>query len=57
MPGKSKHGGKREGAGRPGRGASEIVRLRVTPDERARWQAAAERAGVSLSEWIRERCA
>ena len=30
-----------------------IFRLRLAPDDRARWQAAAEATGLSLSEWIR----
>jgi hypothetical protein len=34
----------------------EVVRLRVTADEKARWIVAAERAGLDLSAWIR-RCA
>lgn len=29
------------------------IELRVTEQERDRWQAAAERAGWSLSEWVR----
>lgn len=29
------------------------IKLRVTPDEKARWQIAAERRGVGLSELIR----
>jgi hypothetical protein len=30
--------------------------LRYNDEERARWQAAADRAGLSLSEWIRAAC-
>ena len=29
------------------------VRVRLAPELRARWQAAADKAGVSLSEWVR----
>lgn len=29
----------------------------VTPDERAAWRGAAAELGVTLSEWIRRRCA
>lgn len=42
---------------RAGKAASEMVKLRVTPAERTGWEQQAERAGVSLSEWIRQRCA
>jgi predicted HicB family RNase H-like nuclease len=45
--------------GRPPRdraeGASKIVPIRMTEAERQRYQQAAERAGVSLSEWARDR--
>jgi hypothetical protein len=34
----------------------EVVRLRVTAQEKASWNAAAERAGLDLSAWLR-RCA
>ncbi|HEX7096678.1 MAG TPA: hypothetical protein VF183_12405 [Acidimicrobiales bacterium] len=46
-------------AGRPpraGKASTEIVKLRVTPDERRAWEQAAEREDKTLSEWIRERC-
>ena len=45
--------------GRPvlpeGKARSAVVRFRVTESERARMEAAAEKAGVSLSEWARVR--
>jgi hypothetical protein len=34
---------------------SEIVQFRLTPNERKACEAAAERAGVRFSAWIRER--
>jgi len=34
--------------------ASERLVARVRPDELASYQAASERAGLSLSEWVRE---
>ena len=34
---------------------TEIIKLRVTPDEKAAFQAAAELSGVAMSAWIRER--
>jgi mobilization protein NikA len=36
--------------------ASEIVKLRVTPDERRAWEQRARHDAITLSEWIRERC-
>lgn len=42
--------------GRPaaaGEPRSERVTVRATPEERARWEAAAARAGLLLGEWIR----
>jgi len=45
--------------GRPPRdpktGAAKLVALRLTTAEREGYQRAAERAGVSLSAWIRDR--
>lgn len=35
---------------------SIIVQTRVTEDERARWQATADHAEMSLGEWIRNVC-
>lgn len=32
---------------------SETFKFRVQPEERARWQAAADREGVSLAAWLR----
>ena len=51
---------KKRGPGRPPlstSAATELVKLRVTTDIRRRWEHQAELAGVSLSEWIRQRCA
>lgn len=42
---------------RAGKAALERIELRVTRLERAAWDHAAARAGLSLSEWIRGRCA
>ena len=39
----------------PSEGASKIVPIRMTEAEQQRYQQAAERAGVSLSEWARDR--
>jgi uncharacterized protein (DUF1778 family) len=33
---------------------TRTVRVRVTVDQEARWRAAADACGVSLSEWLRE---
>jgi hypothetical protein len=33
-----------------------LLNLRVDPDRKARWQSAADRADVLLSEWIRRAC-
>lgn len=33
--------------------ATETVRLRLTPDQRDQWIAAADRDGLTLSEWLR----
>ena len=30
-----------------------VLRIRLAPEDRIRWQAGADRAGVSLSEWVR----
>jgi hypothetical protein len=51
---------KKRGAGRPPIGddtATKLVKLRVTAEDRRRWEHQAERAGITLSEWIRRRCA
>jgi hypothetical protein len=47
---------KKRGRGRPGRGseASQVVAVRLTPDELAMVDARAEREGKSRSEVIRE---
>lgn len=34
----------------------KIFRLRLPSDEHAAWSKQAEEQGVSLSEWVRERC-
>jgi hypothetical protein len=46
------------GAGRNprGAGASTPITLRLTDDERRRYQVAADSAGVSLADWIRGSC-
>ena len=56
---RSATGGYREGAGRPpesGEASAERVTLRLTPDERARYQAAADAAELNLGAWIRRAC-
>lgn len=43
--------------GRPslsGKGAASRVEIKLAPEDRARWQAAADRQDQSLSEWLRE---
>ena len=53
---KSARGGPREGSGRPpanGEGYGAPLYLRVKASQRERWQAAADAAGLSLSEWVR----
>jgi hypothetical protein len=51
--------GKKKSAGRPTRDpkgqASKILPVRLTESERGDYQRAADRAGASLSEWIRDR--
>jgi predicted HicB family RNase H-like nuclease len=46
-------------AGRPPRdpkaGAAKIVPIRLTETEKATYQKAADKAGVSLSVWVRDR--
>ncbi len=48
---------KQRGPGRPSRDpsgeASKIVPIRMTDTERIEYQKAAERSGLSLSEWVR----
>ena len=51
---------RKRGPGRPPLGdkvASETIKLRITTEVRRRWEQQADRDGVSLSEWIRQRCA
>jgi len=49
---------KKRGAGRPplaeGTAKGSVIAFRVTDSERAEIDAAAERAGVSLTRWARE---
>jgi hypothetical protein len=43
--------------GRPpgsGAGRTDVVRMRLTPEQRARYLAAAEAIGVTLTEWACE---
>lgn len=48
-------GGARPGAGRPGLGhsAGKLLQVRVSPQDRERYDEAAREAGVPLSEWVR----
>jgi predicted HicB family RNase H-like nuclease len=41
--------------GTTGAGRTALLRVRVSPEERDAWQAAAELEGVPLSEWVRSR--
>lgn len=46
--------------GRPRRAAKvadELIALRLTKAERRAWQAAADKAGLALSEWLRQAAA
>lgn len=56
MPTKSKHGGKREGAGRPRahNPRSVTFKVRLTGEEVSRWQVAADRQGITLADLVRE---
>jgi hypothetical protein len=36
--------------------ATPILPVRVSPEQREAWRAAADRVGLSLSEWIRAAC-
>lgn len=36
-----------------GKVATSQIHIRITEDERRRWEAAAKRAGQSISEWLR----
>lgn len=55
---KEGRGGKRKGAGRPKSDdpATVQVQVRTTPLGRAIWEDAAESAGKTLSEWMRDVC-
>lgn len=39
--------------GRPNSGRSEYLEVRLTPEEKQRFEAAAEDTGLSLSDWVR----
>lgn len=39
--------------GRPSQGRSTEIKVRVTPEEKAAWEAAAKDAGLTLSDYIR----
>lgn len=39
--------------GTTGAGRTALLRVRVSPEERDAWQAAADLEGVPLSEWVR----
>jgi len=41
--------------GTTGAGRTALLRVRVSPEERDAWQAAADLEGVPLSEWVRSR--
>jgi uncharacterized protein (DUF1778 family) len=44
--------------GRPPKGAgtqTERINLRAEPDDKSRFERAARKAGVSLTEWVRDR--
>lgn len=44
---------KRRGAPPKENPASDRIEIRVTPDQRRSWLAAAKRAGLSLSAWLK----
>jgi hypothetical protein len=51
---------KRKKPGQPPRhgiGATERIEIRLTLVERKAWEYAAAQAGVTVSEWVRMRCA
>lgn len=39
--------------GRPSTGRSEYLEVRLTPDEKQRFELAAQGTGLSLSDWVR----
>lgn len=43
--------------GRPSLELDDCMQLRFTAEDRAQWQAAADKAGMKLSQWIRFQCA
>jgi len=53
---KSTHGGPRPNSGRPALPDKVTVTIYAPAREKAGWVCKAKQAGVSLSEWIRQRC-
>ena len=48
---------KRKGPGRPSlgaRGRSNVLSVKVSTEERGRWQAAADKQELTLGAWLRE---
>lgn len=39
--------------GRPNQGRSEYLEVRLTPEEKQRFEASAQGTGLSLSDWVR----
>lgn len=39
--------------GRPSMGRSEYLEVRLTPEEKARYEQAAKQTGLALSDWVR----
>jgi len=39
--------------GRPSMGRSEYLEVRLTPEEKARYEQAAKATGLALSDWVR----
>lgn len=53
MTAREKRPGRPPDAGAP---RTALVKFRVTEEERASYEAAAEHEGVGLSEWVRDAC-